>query len=165
MKKRYPLVCLLVVLMTTACSSMHGRPDGKGDAPPFILPELPLPDDTAIARASSRAIQVYVTNNGTEDISVDEEPIYRARNNRDKFVFHLRTAGYAFPSSDAITFPTPPPPGEAIDCRTTTWGKWSYREVRCTNPHNIAGQYKYQMNVLRADGSRLKPLDPFIVNR
>ena len=165
MKKRYPLVCLLVALMTTACSSMHDR-DGKRDNAGMNYGKGELPfDDTAIARAAGRAIQVYVVaGDGSEDISTDEEPIHRKRHNQGDIDFQLRTAGYKF-APVAITFDDPrmaPPPGE-ITCSTT-----SAVTVSCRNSgisgQRTPGRYKFTLHLLRRDGSPLDALDPFIVN-
>ena len=162
MKKTYPLVCLLVALMATACSSMHDRDGKRGDD--YGRGELPF-DDTAIARAAGRAIQVYVVaGDGSEDISTDEEPIHRKRHNQGDIDFQLRTAGYKF-APVAITFDDPrmaPPPGE-ITCSTTSAVTVSCRNSGISGTRT-PGKYKYTLHLLRRDDSPLDALDPFIVN-
>ncbi|MGH8798146.1 MAG: hypothetical protein ACREXI_13885 [Caldimonas sp.] len=165
MKKEYPLVCLLVALMTTACSSMHDR-DGKRDNAGMNYGKGELPfDDTAIARAAGRAIQVYVVaGDGSEDISTDEEPIHRKRHNQGTIDFQLRTTGYKF-APIAITFDDPrmaPPAGE-IACSTTSPVTVSCRNSGISGTRT-PGKYKFTMHLLRRDGSSLDALDPFIVN-
>ena len=174
MKKKFALVCLFALLLS-ACSTTTDRAGDKPSKPRTVgtrdMPELPLPDDTMTARAGARALQVYVVaGEGTEDVSIDEEPIHRKRHNRNNVVFRLRSAGYMFPPTDAVTFDdirTSPPDGE-ITCTTTTSGSWRYLEVSCTNDgiqgQRTPGRYKYTLHLLRADGTPLELLDPFIVN-
>jgi hypothetical protein len=159
MKKSFPLVCLLT-LVVSACTTAGRDRDwnyGGGD--------LPF-DNTATARAQGRAIQVYVVaGDGTEDISTDEEPIHRKRHNQDDIKFQLRTGGYKF-ASPAVTFDDPrmaPPAGE-IACSTT-----SDVMVKCRNSgisgQRTPGKYKYTLHLLRiSDNVALDALDPFIVN-
>ena len=177
MKKKFPLVCLLALMMS-ACSTTDDRRAGKivakQTAEPWAPPiELPLPDDTLIARSAARALNIYVVaSEDSEDISIDEEPIHRKRHNRNNIVFRLRTAGYMFPPTNAVTFVDPdpkkrPPPGEIV-CTTTSAGLWRTLEVSCTNDgingQRTPGKYKYSLQVVRADGTPLDVLDPFIVN-
>ena len=112
---------------------------------------------------AGRPIQVRViSGGGVEAASVDEEPIHRKAGDRNDIKFQLRTKGYRFPASGAITFDDvrqAPEEGE-IQCRTD-----GSAIVVCRNRHSTAGTYKYTLHVLRADGTEVLPaLDPFIVN-
>src|SRR5689334_9623860 len=54
---------------------------------------------------AGRPIQVRViSGGGVEAASVDEEPIHRKAGDRNDIKFQLRTKGYRFPDSGAITF-------------------------------------------------------------
>jgi hypothetical protein len=111
----------------------------------------------------ARHVQVYVVADAdSEDLSIDEEPVHRKKNNDKDIDFELNgPSGYTFPSADALTFDDPrqaPTAGE-ITCTTksSTW-------VSCTNKHREHGKkYKYTLRVKSPTGALLT-LDPFINN-
>jgi hypothetical protein len=100
---------------------------------------------------------------------VDVQPDALCLADNSPIIFTLRTDGYTFPATGAITFDRDPlpRPGE-FDCRSEPpSGPMAFRRVKCDNKHSNPSsdpkRYKYTVHVLK--GSTPLQKDPFIVNR
>lgn len=128
------------------------------------------PGGSALASCNENQCKITVTVTGNcsaaTDIKVDPDTMPVSKEfHQVKMHWDIETPGFKFaPEPNAITFTAPPipPAGEFHDGNVTANGT----KYNITNANTASSpiNYKYNVRLLRADGSACTPKDPLIRN-